>query len=110
MKIIFYIISILVLTTQPVSIIYAKAKVERSSICEPRVPKINYIQAVEIAQKVSKKYYRVGNAFIDMIQLSCENNEHFWLVGFRRKAYESGQLLVYIYMNGKTKTSIKKDG
>jgi len=86
------------------------AKAKRSSICEPREPVIKYTQAIKIAKESLVKYLAVDDAFIDLVKLSCQNQKHIWIIGFRRKAYESGHLLIYLHMDGRTKTSVVKDG
>ena len=88
----------------------AKSKIEKSAICTPRVPSIKYYDAIDIAIKTVKKYLAIVDAYIDIIELNCLNNKYVWTIGFRRKAYGSGHLLIYVYMDGSSETSIGKDG
>jgi len=86
------------------------AKAEKSSICEPREPKIDYVQAISIAKKALVVYLPVEGSYIDLVSLSCNKKKYMWTIGFRRKAYESGHLLIYVYMDSSTKVSVVKDG
>lgn len=88
----------------------AKSKKTHDSICGPRVPEIEYDKAIVIAIKTFATYQIIDSAFIDYISLECKEKKYFWIVGFRRRAYESGHLLIYVYMDGATKTLVVKDG
>lgn len=90
--------------------IIANAKAERSTVCEPREPAIEYNQAIEIAKKSLRVYLSVQDTFfIDLVELQCQKHENVWIIGFRRKKYESGHLLIYVHMDGNTKITVVKD-
>lgn len=90
----------------------ANAKEERThgSLCTTRVPKIEINGAIEIAVKAFSKLQATDSSYIDSISLECKEKKQYWIVGFRRRAYETGHLLIYIYMDGTTEISVEKDG
>lgn len=90
--------------------VMSKAKSESGSACGPGEPVIEYSEAITIAKKSQARYFPTDGSFIDLVKLDCKNKKHIWVVGFRRKEYESGHLLIYVYMDGSTKTSVVKDG
>lgn len=94
-----------------VSVIQRRNKTERSSVCATTgKPKLDYTQAVQMAQQQVAKRYSNSDIFIDLVQLRCENNQRYWLVGFRNQAYESGQLRVSVFMDGTIEINLLKDG
>jgi len=94
------------------SLFTVNVKAEKSyvDICEYREPVIKYIQATKLAQKSLERHIPIGSTFIDLAELNCKNKAHFWGIGFRRKAYESGHFLIRVNMDGTTKMSVVKDG
>ena len=89
---------------------FAFSKKERGSICDPREPTITLSNAVDIAMEQVAKIQNLDELFIDTAQLNCENGKAEWLIGFRRKEYESGHLVVSIDMKKNINTQIIKDG
>lgn len=67
-------------------------------------------RAVQIAANALAKTQAVESVFIDFVSLECQAKKQFWVVGFRRRAYESGHLLIYVHMDGATEKSVVKDG
>lgn len=107
MKKLFFVYSLALLS---LFIDITSAEAKRKSFCKPGEPKINYIQAIEIAKKTLVTYQVVEETFIDLVKLNCKNQKHTWSIGFRRKSYESGHMLININMDGTSKVSIVKDG
>ena len=88
------------------------SKQERSSMCEPRVPSVNLSKAIELVIINHEKYGNKGQEFfIDEAKLKCSNNSLSWFIGYRTRAYETGQMQVSVGMNGVVKISgVLKDG
>ena len=90
---------------------FAQAKSERAagdiSHCIPTLP---IEQAIEIATKYLAKDSNPDEHFIDSILLQCQQSEAVWEIGWRRKAYQSGHLLMYVHKNGSVQISVVKDG
>lgn len=89
----------------------AQAKSERAAGDNSRcIPTLPIEQAIEMAKKYLSKTSNSDEHFIDSILLQCQQSEAVWKVGWRRKAYQSGQLLMYIHKDGSIQESILKDG
>lgn len=90
----------------------ANAKEERTSrsLCATRVPQIEIDRAMKIAFDAIAKVKAVEIFYIDSVSLECKHKKQYWVVGFRRRAYESGHMLVYVHMDGTTEISVVKDG
>ena len=90
----------------------ASAKEEKTaeSLCVPRVPPIEIDRAMKIAIDALSKIQAVESSYMDSISLECKHKKQYWIVGFRRRAYETGHLLVYVHMDGATDISVVKDG
>ena len=90
---------------------FALAKQERSTVdCKPREPAITLLNAINIATDEAAKIEDPEKLFIDVIQLNCKNGKAEWSIGFRRKAYESGHLVINIDMQKRINRQIIKDG
>lgn len=87
-----------------------KAERNASQICKPRTPLLEYKEAVSLAEKEKDKFFKSDEAFIDLVKLVCEKNKYKWEIGFRRKAYETGHLIISVFMNKKMTVSVVKDG
>lgn len=92
-------------------LLHSDAYAERGSgqHCVPRAPTIYYQEAIGIAVDYVNQYLEYEN-YIDMVELVCEKNRYSWRIGFRRQGYESGQFVVYVFMDKTIKTSAIKDG
>lgn len=88
----------------------AIAERAQGNICNPRVPTLEYEKAINIANNAIANSHTIGESFIDLVMLECINNVYQWKVGFRNKAHESGHFIVYVLMDGSTKTLAAKDG
>lgn len=78
--------------------------------CTPRVPVVDIDRALQLAlQELQRHHEPPQNFFIDAITLQCVDGRAFWQVGWRRKAYESGQLVMRIYMDSTVEESVIKD-
>lgn len=89
---------------------FAKAEKFSGSDCKPRVPNIEYGEAIQIALKVPAVDADSKNVFVDGANLLCEKNKHYWLITLRKRDLETGQMMIRVYMDGTTDTSMKKDG
>ena len=78
--------------------------------CQFREPKVSVEQAIDIAREASKQYFPNEGSFIDMAQFVCIDSLPKWKIGLRRKAYESGHLIVYINRDKTTEITMLKDG
>lgn len=87
---------------------FVLAEKSRETSCTPRVPVIEHAQAIDIAVKTTGS--NIKKIFIDGSKLVCEKNIHYWLITFRKREAETGQMLVKVYMDGQTDTSFLKDG
>ena len=90
---------------------FAQAKKERfvndTSNCTPALP---IEQALKIAKNKLSKNSNPDDFFIDSVLLQCQQSEAVWEVGWRRKAYQSGHLLMYIHENSSVQERVVKDG
>lgn len=87
---------------------FSIAEKARDTSCSPRVPVIEHAEAIDIAVKTTGS--NIKKIFIDGTQLICENNIHYWVVTFRKRETETGQMIVKVYMDKQTHTSFLKDG
>ena len=91
----------------------AEGKKEKSAAtadtCSPMLA-IEIEEALRVAKNELSKNSNPDNFFIDSVLLKCKGSEAVWEVGWRRKAYESGHLLMYIYKNRRVQQSVVKDG
>lgn len=101
---------IVVLTTSIPFLANAKEERTQALLCAQRVPKIEINRAMQLAINAFSKLQPTEDSYMDFVSLECKQNKQYWVVGFRRRAYETGHLLVYIDMNGKTEVSVVKDG
>ena len=88
----------------------AKKEKVKSALCTPRIPVIEFEKALAIATRAVSRIQAAESVFIDKAVLICKDNRHYWVVGFRRRAYESGHLLIHVYMDGSTRLISVKDG
>lgn len=86
----------------------AIAEKARDTSCSPRVPVIEYAEAIDIAVKTTGS--NIKKIFIDGAQLICEKNIHYWSITFRKREAETGQMIIKVYMDRQTDTSFLKDG
>lgn len=105
-KIVFSIIIVLQTTA------YAKAERMSGSICDPRVPKINITEAIELTKK---HHYSSGlskyKIFVDNADLKCVDAVHYWKVGYRLQSRETGHIFAKVLMNGSVTSGLAvKDG
>ena len=83
------------------------AKQKISNICSPRVPIIELEQALKLAKQSINNN---GKHFVDYIELKCDENKAYWNIGFRLRTYQSGHLIIKLFMDGAITTSVSKDG
>jgi len=89
----------------------AQAKKERvGSDTSNCAPVLSIEQALKMAKNELSKNLDPDDFFIDSVLLQCHQLEAVWEVGWRRKAYQSGHLLMYIHKNGSIQQSVVKDG
>jgi uncharacterized protein YpmB len=90
---------------------FAQAKKYPSaSVTGNCIPMLPIEQALKIARNELSKSSNPDNFFIDSVLLQCQQPEAIWEVGWRRKAYQSGHLLMYIRKDGSVQQSVVKDG
>jgi hypothetical protein len=78
--------------------------------CQQMVPELSLDQALVVAREIVVQHLPADGFFIDAVALVCQGNQIKWQVGFRRKAYESGHLIIYINMDKTSETLVVKDG
>jgi hypothetical protein len=91
-------------------VVPAKAEISRQASCIPRVPTIEYLQAVKIALKAAGFDENTKKVFVDEVNLLCEEQKQFWTIGLRMRELETGQIIIRVYMDGATEISGVKDG
>jgi len=67
-------------------------------------------EALEIASAQIRERHEVEELFVDSVVLKCEDSTLLWEVGWRRKAYESGHLILQIFPDKSIRQKIVKDG
>ena len=78
--------------------------------CQQRIPELSLNQALVVANETAAQYLPNDGFFIDTVTLICQGNQLKWQIGFRRKAYESGHLIVHVNMDKTSEASVVKDG
>lgn len=89
---------------------YSLAESDIGIVCKPRVPKIEFTKAVDIALKSFGAMTESSTVFVDSANLVCEKNKHYWLITLRKRDKETGQMMIKISMDGTTNTVMQKDG
>jgi len=92
--------------------IFTYAETSKIVMCNPRVPKIEYAEAIKIAFKsnIVGTEAESKKLFVDSANLICEHNKQHWIITLRKRDLETGQLIINVYMDGTTDTSVMKDG
>jgi len=88
----------------------AWAKQEAVNDC-PRVPSIHLKEAIELASVELKEKQILEDLFPDSAVLKCESGVQVWEIGWRRKAYESGHMIMQVFGDRAVKHGkVVKDG
>lgn len=78
--------------------------------CTKGAPAIELSEAIKLAMAALALMDTPDQHYIDTAQLSCQQKNWVWQIGFRSRKKETGQIVLTIDMQAKVKASVRKDG
>lgn len=80
-----------------------------SKCTSKEAPKVNYIEAIQIALKAANVNDDVKEVSISGAYFLCEGEKSFWAVGLNKLQNDKNKLLVKVFMDKTTEVSIVQD-